>query len=314
MVPKSAILCDAMNIFLRHYAANPTLNLNGEPVGGIVGTLKDLTKKIEEVSAKSVYVIWDGGGGSLKRRKIYQDYKKGHRPQNLNRYYREDCPDTKDNYTWQISILIDILYQLNLKQIFIKDCEADDVIGWITKYREKTATILSSDKDYYQLISDTVSVWSPSSSKWITKDFVKEHFYCSVNNFLFSKAIVGDPADNIDGVLGIGWKTVSKIAPLVLQDKKIEIDELFQYVEKAEKKSKAHMSLLENKDIVLRNIKLMELDIENLIADQIGKIENTLLHKGNNGNKIEFFRKLNIAGIKNIDRESIFSTFYYMGR
>ena len=70
------LLVDGLNMFMRHYAANPSMTNNGDAVGGVVGFLRGIGNLCMQFNPEQVHVFWEGGG-SLRRRAIYKDYKQG---------------------------------------------------------------------------------------------------------------------------------------------------------------------------------------------------------------------------------------------
>ena len=83
------LIIDSLNLFTRHFIANPTISENGNHIGGIVGFLKAIQLLSERFSPSDIYVVWEGGG-SPRRRAIQSSYKDMRRPQRLNRFYSED--------------------------------------------------------------------------------------------------------------------------------------------------------------------------------------------------------------------------------
>ena len=107
---------------MRHFAVNPSVNENGDHVGGTLGFLKGIQLLIDNLKPEEIYVAWEGGG-SLRRRAIYKDYKKGKRPIKLNRYYEGDIPDTVENRNYQINLITKFLSLSGIRQIYVSDCE-----------------------------------------------------------------------------------------------------------------------------------------------------------------------------------------------
>ena len=110
------LIIDAYNLFTRHYVAHPAMSENGDQIGGVVGFLNNLVNMTERVNPQRVYVIWESGG-SKRKRDLFSDYKKGKRPQKLNRYYDQDIPDTVQNRNYQVKLLVDILSCFPVTQI-----------------------------------------------------------------------------------------------------------------------------------------------------------------------------------------------------
>ena len=68
------LIVDGLNLYLRVFAVNGALNDNGVPVGGLVGFLRSLTYAIREVNPTRVIIVYDGAGGTQRRRKIHSEY------------------------------------------------------------------------------------------------------------------------------------------------------------------------------------------------------------------------------------------------
>ena len=158
-ISKRTIIIDAYNLFTRHYIAHPGMSKNGEQIGGIVGFFNNTTRLIERINPERVYVIWEGGG-SQRKRAIYPEYKNGKKPVKMNRYY-EDIPDSLTNRDFQIKTLIALLNKFPITQIYVEGSEADDAIGYMVKYKlsKQNSIIVSSDHDFYQLISKNVIIF-----------------------------------------------------------------------------------------------------------------------------------------------------------
>ena len=302
------LLIDSLNLFTRHFIANPTMSINGEHIGGIVGFLKAIQLLCERFYPQDVFVIWEGGG-SPRRRSIESTYKDSRRPKKLNRYYEEDIPSTKENRNWQISKLIKLLNFSGVKQLYVADCEADDVIGYMCNdvFREKRKIIISSDKDLYQLINEKTLQWSPGQKKIISRETVKEKFGVYPENFCLVRSFVGDPSDNIQGIKGAGFKSVVKRFPEI-NDNNLVIDELIKLAEQKNKSSKLKIyeEISNNPDIPRKNWKLMSLGLRNISAFQINKIDSFIESKKNKKNKLAFMKEQLQIGVNNFDIERFF--------
>jgi len=137
--------------------------------------------------------------------------------------------------------------------------EADDVIGYLAQnvFKEQVV-IMSTDKDFVQLVSDRVTIWNPPRKKLYTPELVKEDYEFMPKNYLYFRLIDGDKSDDIPAVKGIGIKTVQKNLPLICDNVDIEWEEFLDYLEKSSDNDTAK-KLLEHKDILLRNYELMKL-------------------------------------------------------
>ena len=74
---KRLLVVDMLNMYFRAYIVDPSLSTNGEPIGGIKGTLKILQKLVRETSPDEVVLCWDGAGGSQRRKLVNKNYKEG---------------------------------------------------------------------------------------------------------------------------------------------------------------------------------------------------------------------------------------------
>lgn len=270
---KPILIVDGYSLFIRQYQAHPDMSEDGEQVGGLVGTLKALKNLVYEHNPSRVYFVWESGG-STRRKKLFPDYKKGRVPPRLNRFYGEDIPDTTENKYKQISYLYEAIKCLPVCQMYVKDCEADDVISWILRYyQNEKIIIVSTDKDYYQLLNERISVYTPAKKKIINFQDVYKEFFIYPKNFAVAKAICGDVSDNIPGIKGCGYKNLIKRFPQFTLDKEIEIDEVIEYATPRRQDLKIYNDVYDGKDIIKRNFHLVYLGSPQLSASQIEKIE-----------------------------------------
>jgi len=308
LVKDRVLIFDGLNVFMRHYIANPAMSDNGEQIGGIAGFYYNMVNLIEKCKPESVIVVWEGGG-SKRKRDLFKEYKNGSKPQKLNRYYdKEDIPDSYQNRNFQLSTLIAIISNLPVCQIYVEDAEADDAIGYICKYKlhKKNKIIVSGDHDYYQLIDDDCIIYSPNSKSFINTEKVIERYGVHPHNFCLAKSMVGDKSDNIPGVPGVGYKTLAKEFKDLFLKEDFENNSFQLFIEndvKAESnpKKKLYKSIKKNEDLIERNVKLVRLDIDNLAHVQVKKIDESIENfkpawNNINGNKI-----LNKHNIKNIN-------------
>tara|TARA_R110000824_G_scaffold301401_1_gene489362 strand:+ start:278 stop:1234 length:957 start_codon:yes stop_codon:yes gene_type:complete len=311
------LIVDALNLFTRHYVAHPAMSVNGEHVGGVIGFLYGITNLIERYKPKKVIVVWEGGGSS-RRRKIFSEYKSRRRPQKLNRTYEEDLPDTVENRNRQVSLLVSLINLLPICQIYVPDCEADDVIGYISKYTysKHKKLILSSDKDFYQLLDENTIIFSPTRKDLVTCKTVLERFNISSNNFALAKSVCGDPSDNIAGVKGVGFKTLAKRFPLLAEKNDVSINDLIEKSAghiKSGSKLKAFKEITQSEELIRRNWKLIYLDTANLSEEQIRKIKYTVDTFSPKKNKLEMMRALIKEGIQTFNVDRLFLALNYIG-
>jgi len=302
------LLVDAYNLFMRSFVVNPAMSSQGHQIGGFVGFLTSLKLLCERLRPGRVVVVWEGGGAT-RRRAIYKDYKSGRKPPRLNRYYDDDIPDTPENQDHQIRLIIEALKNVPAQQVYVPDCEADDIIGYISRYlfAERKIIIVSSDKDLYQLIDDRVTQWSPGQKKFITSADVREKFGVMPCNMSLVRSFIGDPSDNIPGIDGAGFKTMVKRFPELAEERSLTVQDMLELAEKSEfQKIKLIQNIRDGNDIVKRNWKLMHLDVSNLSADQITRVHSSIDSYEPKKNKLSLMRILMREGIQNFDVDAFF--------
>lgn len=254
------ILIDGHNLFIRNFVKNPTLDSNGSSIGGIVGFLKSLKSFISDANPDRVIVAWDGEGGSVRRRKIYSDYKSG-RKIRLNRGLDLESQDESfQNLHEQMQVLRNALDLMGITQVSDSGCEADDVISFLCKhvFSDEEKVVYTSDKDMLQLIDQKTLVYSPTKKTYFTiKKMVEEHGV-RPENFAFVKAMMGDGSDNIKGIGGIGEKTALKLFPF-LAERTSSVSEIKKFVEEHSGESNKYQKLLDNWSKFMENMKLMDL-------------------------------------------------------
>jgi len=305
------LIVDGLNLFARHYAAHPAMGANGEQVGGIVGFYYSLIEKVERFKPHTTIVVWEGGG-SKRKRDLYKDYKKKSRPQRLNRYY-DDIPDTMQNRNFQLRLLIKLLRHLPIKQIYVEDCEADDVIGYLCNYRLKDdiKLIISSDHDYYQLINKKTRIWSPTLKSLVDSNKVVARFGIHPENFCLAKCVVGDPSDNIKGIKGVGYKTLSKNFKMFLNEQIYTIETFLNdaSIMYHKKPLKSLKNILDGSEVIKKNWRLVLLDMQNLSYVQIEKINSIIENDDMKSDKMGMMKVLLKNGIQNLNVERGFLTF-----
>ena len=258
---KEVLIVDAMNTFLRCFMAIPTMNEDGLHTGGISGFLKSIGYAIKQYQPDRCILVFDGVGGSLKRRKIYSDYK-AHRKTKirLNRVYEDNLTDEDISMQKQLQRLVSYLQCLPVNVLIIDNVEADDVIAHLTldEFKEWNSTIMSADKDFLQIVNDHVKVWSPTKKRLYGPQDVLNEYGISSENFVYYRTLDGDTSDNVPGIRGCGLKTIIKAFPM-LADNKVELSVLKEYATANVGKLKVYDTIVENWSDVERNYALMQL-------------------------------------------------------
>ena len=257
-----SLIIDGTNIFYRAYVVNPSLSNSGLPVGGLVGFLKSLQKLIREMKPTKVFVCWDGAGGSSRRRSVVSSYKEGRKAIRLNRSTGVSLSLEEENQSKirQILRLFEYLDNLPLIQLIHDGVEADDMISILCQeLRGEQKIIVSSDKDFYQLLDDETIIYRPVQAVFKTKKDIVDEFQIHPNNFALARAVSGDKSDNLQGVKGAGLKTLAKRFPFLVEEKDYSLTDLVDACEETENKLKIHEGILDNYDKILKNYKIMQL-------------------------------------------------------
>jgi len=318
MMPvKPVLIIDGLNCFYRHFAANPSMGENGNAVGGIVGFLKGLQLLSERYTPQDIVVVWEGGG-SPRRRSIDPTYKAGRRPEKLNRFYSgDDLPNTVSNRNEQVAQLVSLLRKASVPQIYISDCEADDVIARLVSvnFSDERCVIISTDKDFYQLIDDRISVWSPGSKREWTATKVVDEFNIHPKNFCLARCFVGDGSDGLKGVPGAGFKSLAKRFGTLKEPESLAVDDILTKCRKLRKQKslKLYDSIINHEVTIRRNWKLMYLGHGNLSGTQVQKIDGALELEDTKRDKLGFIRSLMKLGIRNFDYDKLFMTLRALG-
>jgi 5'-3' exonuclease len=282
-IDDNILIVDFLNTFMRNFTGSPAMNDNGEHVGGMTASLQSIGNAIRLTGATRCIIVSDGEGGSSRRRKVYPDYKMKRRVQSLHVNRTYEFQNEVEEYASMKRQSVRLLqYITHMPVIFvcIDNTEADDIIAYIAKevYNKENnrITIMSSDKDFLQLVDNRIQVWSPTKKKLYTESLVRDEYGISSENFLFYRMLDGDTSDNIPGVQGTGLKTIQKYLPFVTSSKKTNIDEILDYckVQNENKKTskKFYTHILESKEQLEMNEKLMQLESPDISAQAKMKV------------------------------------------
>ncbi len=262
----SILIIDGLNTFLRSFTMINHINPNGHHIGGLTGFLKSIGYAIKMLNPTKVIIVFDGVGGSNARRNLYPEYKANRHVNRMTNYSifssKEEETESINN---QMARLIQYLKCLPVTVISIDGLEADDIIGYLSNkfqaYNETTSvTIMSADKDFLQLISDKVQVYSPVKKKVYKPKDVLEEFGVSSYNFLNYKILMGDQSDNIPGVTGLGPVKLLKLFPELISENKLELSDIIESSANKIDENKLYLSVVERRHQLEINRKLMSLD------------------------------------------------------
>lgn len=207
--PKRLYLLDAMALAYRShfiFISRPLINSKGQNTSATYGFTSALLKLIEEQSIEHIAVVFDvmGEGGTF-RDEMYEDYKA----------HRDPPPE---DLLANLPIIKKMVEAFDIPVLERDGVEADDVIGTLARLAEADgaeAVIVSPDKDFQQLISEQITQLRPAyrgeSFDPITLDSFREKYGVEPIQFIDILALMGDKADNVPGVHGIGEKGAMKL-------------------------------------------------------------------------------------------------------
>jgi 5'-3' exonuclease len=282
------------------------------PIGGLRGCIQSLQKVVRESKPDMIVICWDGQGGSKKRKLLKKDYKAGRKPIRLNRSIRNLSEEQEvDNKIWQQTRLIEYYNQIPVIQFMFDSTEADDIIAYVANHKylkEYQKIILSSDKDFFQLLNDKTVLYRPIQKEILNKKAIIEKFDIHPTNFAMARAMAGDKSDNIEGVQGLGLKTISKRFPFLREEKAATFSDIVSHCKKEleEKEIKAFRNILESESVLKRNYQMMQLYAPILSIDAKNIVNKTLKESDNTFNKTELIKMMIKDGFGEINFVELF--------
>lgn len=230
-------------VYRAFYAIRGLTNSMGMPTNAIFGFTSMLLKLIREKKPDGIAVSFDSPM-LTERHILFKDYK-AHRP------------ETPDELRQQMPFVKEMLNAFNIKILEVPGYEADDILATVAERASKQdmdVFIVTGDKDMLQLISNSIKVYDPMKDVVLEEGYVKERFGVPPERVTEFMALMGDVADNIPGVKGIGEKTAKEL----LTEFK-SLDELIARPERI-KKERIRKLIEENIDIIKLSKRLVEID------------------------------------------------------
>ena len=249
---KKIVLVDGHSILNRAFYGIPELtNAAGVHTNAVYGFLNILFKILDEEKPDYLTVAFDLKAPTF-RHKMFDNYKGTRKP--MPEELREQVP-----------LIQEVLKAMNIQVVTLEGYEADDVLGTISKICEKEGllvSVVSGDRDLLQLASSKIKIRIPKTKRGGTEiedyleDDVKEKYQVTPQEFIDVKALMGDTADNIPGVAGIGEKTATK---LIVEYH--SLDGIYENIDNM-KTSKMKQSLIDNKETAYLSLDLARICIE----------------------------------------------------
>tara|TARA_E500000331_G_scaffold328562_1_gene348444 strand:+ start:1111 stop:2124 length:1014 start_codon:yes stop_codon:yes gene_type:complete len=270
------LIVDAMNTLIRSFSLLKAMNPSGAHIGGLVGFLRSLGYITRIFDPTRVVIVWDGKGGSSNRKNIDPNYKAQRATSRITHWGLYDNKEEEtEALIGQLFRTQDYLECLPVHQLTMEKLEADDIMAYLAKRASnagKKVTIVSSDKDFLQLVDDNIEIYAPVKKKTFTKNNILEEIKVLPTNFNLVKALLGDNSDNLPGVKGLGIKTVVAEFPKLLTEK-TDLEYIFKVAEEKLEGKKIFAKIIHSWDRVETNFKLMDLHDTSLDDKEIKYVE-----------------------------------------
>ena len=245
------LIVDVSNLLFQMFFGMPAriVNKQGKPIQGTLGFVGALLKIIRKTEPTHIAVLFDGEHDN-ERSNLNDDYK-------ANRPDFSQIPEEKNPYS-QLPDVYAALDYLGIKFAETEICETDDwIAGYALTYEQKTEIIISSfDSDFFQLITDRVSVLRYRGERTVvcTPEYIKNKFGVTPSQYADFKSLTGDNSDNITGADKIGPKTAA-----YLLERFGTLDNILANADKIEKPS-VKDSVIRNADRLRKNYKIIKLE------------------------------------------------------
>ena len=313
------LILDGLNLFFRNFAMMNMVNPDGVHIGGLGGFFRSLGAMIRQTNPTSVYVVFDGAGSTTNRKNLLSEYKGTRNLQRVTNWEAFDnLEEEHDSKIDQIVRIIQYRKLLPVKTTILDKVEADDIIAVLAeKLVEKhnsTCFIVSSDKDFLQLVTDKIIVYRPMEKEYYTPKVVQEKIGILPSNFILHKTLLGDNSDNIQGIKGLGAKGIFKKFP-ELKTQKLTLQDIFDISARKFKEHVVYSRIVQEQDRIETNYKVMDLSVP--MIDDRGKehIDNLIVEDFPEFNPemfIQFYNEDKMGGmIRNLETwlKDIFSQF-----
>lgn len=301
----NVVIVDSLNTFIRNFTTLKSMNPGGHHIGGLLGFLRSLGFLVRVLEPTALICVFDGKGSSINRKNIDSNYKANRDNVKITHWGMFDTKDEeKESMSAQINRLMDYLGVLPVTVLMYEKIEADDIISYIAQEKSKEGskvTIVSSDKDFLQIVDENISVYAPIKKKVLDISNIHETLGMHPSNYLLAKALQGDLSDNLAGIKGLGNKSIVKLFPELVNTPDKDLQYILDECEKNLKSTKKIFSKIVyewekvEKNYDLMNIRDPRLSLEekNTILDDIKKSKSFL----NTGTFLRYLDQDRIEGI-----------------
>jgi len=303
------LMIDGLNLFFRNFAMMNMVNPDGVHIGGLGGFFRSLGAEIRRIDPTQVYVVFDGAGSANARKNLLPEYKSGRDLQRITNWDAFDnLEEEHDSKVDQMVRIIQYLKTLPVKTVTLPKVEADDIIAYISSIIPQSPKdkvfIVSSDKDFLQLVNENVIVYRPMEKEFYTEQTIREKYNMDPKNFIIHKTLLGDNSDKVKGVKGLGEKGLLKKFP-ELKEKILTLDDVYNICEQKYKDHVVYARIIQGIDELEKNYKIM--DLSNPMLDENDKKYLTQVVKTNDYNYIPdqfvaFYNEDKLGGmIRNVE-------------
>lgn len=315
---KRLMIVDAQNQFMRSYIVNPSMSPNGDPIGGVVGFMKILNKLCRQIQPDEFVIVWDGAGGSQKRKAINKNYKEGRKPPKLNRFANTmSFNETEQNKLWQQARAIEYVNCTPMIQFREDKVEADDIVAFVNQsdhYSDWQKVIVSSDKDFIQLLDEKTILFRPTQDEVLNSARVLDTAEIHPRNFVLARSIDGDKSDNLKGVPGVGMKSIAKSFPFLSEDTDYTLSDIESHcaAQLLETNLKIYQKVLDNMSLIRQNYKIMQLSSPNISIQMANRVRSTLSDWEPEFNKTELRKLMFQDGVGEVNLDCLYHRFNSM--
>ena len=260
---KRILMIDGLNLFFRNFAMMNMVNPDGVHIGGLGGFFRSLGALIRQIDPTHVYVVFDGAGSANARKNLLPEYKSGRDLQRITNWDAFDnLEEEHDAKVDQMVRIIQYLKTLPVKTVSLPKVEADDIIAYMSSIipskPEDKVFIVSSDKDFLQLVNENVIVYRPMEKEYYTDQTIKEKYNMPPHNFILYKTLLGDNSDKVKGVKGLGEKGLLKKFP-ELAEREMTLNDIYNICEQKYKDHVVYARVIQHIDELEKNYKIMDL-------------------------------------------------------
>ena len=168
--------------------------------------------------------------------------------------------------------------------------------------------IVSSDKDFFQLCDEETVLFRPVQKEVLNQARISEKFGIHPTNMALARAMAGDKSDNLPGVPGAGLKSIAKRFPFLAEEKTCDLKTLFDYCESLDSNLKIFTGVIENKEVIEENYKIMQLYSPSISVQGKNKICYAIEEAEQQFNKTEVMKMMNEDGFGVFNWTDLFAT------